>query len=72
MIIINHLIQNLLFIFHLGKLEGKEERRGKEVGEVSRGRIDEDRSRGKDLELMEEGEERKGGSNRGNDIGGSE
>ena len=72
MIIINHLIQNLLFIFHLGKLEGKEERRGKEVGEVSRGRIDEDRSRGKDLELMEEGEERKVGSNRGNDIGGSE
>ena len=66
------MIQNLLFIFHLGKLEGKEERRGKEVGEVSRGRIDEDRSRGKDLELMEEGEERKVGSNRGNDIGGSE
>ena len=54
------MIQNLLFIFHLGKLEGKEERRGKEVGEVSRGRIDEDRSRGKDLELMEEGEERRG------------
>ena len=66
------MIQNLLFIFHLGKLEGKEERRGKEVGEVSRGRIHEDRSKGKDLELREEGDKRRGGSNRGNDIGGSE